>query len=77
MGVGGQHKMSNVQCAHFACNAEKARKETRYIAKTRRIANGKTQYDKRASKGGTRIKSRGFDKTRSKKMDGSVTRKER
>ena len=63
-------KADQLMCT--ACHKQKTKLDAGRIAKTRRIANGKTQYDKRAAKGGTRIKSRGFDKTRSKKMDGTV-----
>lgn len=44
------------------------------IAKVKRIAGGRTQYDKRQERG-SRLQSRGFDKSLSKKMDGSVVRK--
>ena len=60
-----------------AHHKEKTKRDIKAIAKTRRILYKKTQFDKRKKAGGTRIKSRGFDKTRSKKMDGSVARKER
>ena len=63
-------KADQLMCT--TCHKPKTKLDAGRIAKTRRIANGKTQYDKRAAKGGTRIKSRGFDKTRSKKMDGTV-----
>lgn len=37
MAIGGEHRRHNVQCAHFSCNAEKARKEIKAIAKVKRI----------------------------------------
>jgi hypothetical protein len=44
------------------------------IAKAKRIAEGRTQFDKRAAAGGSRIRGRGFDKSLSKKMNGEVIR---
>ncbi len=45
------------------------------IAKAKRIAEGRTQADKRAAAGGSRIRGRGFDKTLSKKMNGEVVKR--
>lgn len=48
------------------------------IARQKRHMNGKTQYDKRKLRGGTRIKSPGFDKTKTKKMrTGKVVERKR
>ena len=41
------------------------------IAKAKRIRDKRTQYDKRKANG-SHMKSRGFDRTKSKKMDGTV-----
>lgn len=41
------------------------------IAKARRHAEGRTQYDKRKANG-PQVRGRGFDKTKSKRMDGTV-----
>lgn len=60
-------------CADKKTNGLRGDKST--IARTKRHMNGKTQYDKRKAKGGTRIKSPGFRKDVKKKMDGSVVRK--
>lgn len=57
-----------------ACAKEKTRRDVKAIAKVKRIRNGKTQADKRAAKG-SRMKSRGFDKSMRKHMDGSVSRR--
>lgn len=57
-----------------ACHAIKTTRDIKNIAKVRRIANGKTQFDKRKLNG-SRIHGRGFDKTRTKKFSGEVVRK--
>lgn len=44
-------------------------------AHVRRLAEGRTQADDRKAAGGSRIKSSGFDRTLSKKMDGSVVKR--
>lgn len=55
------------------CHKAKTRRDVKAIAKAKRL-NGTTssQYSRRAAAGGSRIKSRGFDQTLSKKMDGTV-----
>lgn len=58
------------------CAKEKTRRDVKAIAKVKRIRNGKTQADKRAAKG-SRMKSRGFDKSRRKKMNGEVVERGR
>lgn len=47
--------------------------DIRDIYHVKRIAEGRTQYDVRKREG-SQIKSRGFDKSLRKKMDGSVVR---
>lgn len=49
--------------------------DIRDIKHTRKIAEGRTQFDKRKRAGGSRIKGRGFDKAHSRKFDGTVVRK--
>lgn len=61
------------------CHKEKTRRDIKNIAKVRRIAGGKTQADKRAECGpklrsNAKLQSRGFDKSLSKKMNGTVVR---
>ena len=56
------------------CHRTKTKADIKKIAKVKRIAGGRTQYDKRQERG-SRLQSRGFDKSLSKKMDGSVVRK--
>jgi len=55
------------------CSTAKTAKEAPARAKVRRIEGGKTQADRRAQRGPT-IKSRGFDKTWKRRMDGTVTK---
>ena len=57
-----------------ACHKAKTRADIKKIAKVRRIRNGKTQADKRKANG-SRMKSRGFDKTRSRKFSGEVVKR--
>jgi hypothetical protein len=45
--------------------------DIRDIAHTKRIANENTQYDKR-KRGGSKMQSRGFDKTKTKGFNGEV-----
>jgi len=42
------------------CHKRKTRRDVANIAKAKRIANARTQYDKRKAQGGSRIKSAGF-----------------
>lgn len=44
------------------------------IARTKRYREARTQFDKRKAAGGSRIKSRGFDKSLTKKMNGEVVK---
>jgi len=60
-------------CADEKTNGLRGDKST--IARVKRHANAKTQYDKRKAAGGSRIKGRGFPKDVRKKMDGTVEKK--
>ena len=56
-----------------ACHAKKTKADIRAIAKAKRLANGRTQYDKRLKSGpklksNATLKSRGFDKTQKRQM---------
>lgn len=69
------HTWTGAKADQLMCVAhhkQKTRADIKAIAKARRIARGKTQFDKRKAKGGTRIPKRGFSKLLRKKMDGSV-----
>jgi hypothetical protein len=65
-------KPDQLMCA--PCHAVKTKRDIKAIAKAKRIAEGRTQFDKRAAAGGSRIRGRGFDKSLSKKMNGEVIR---
>lgn len=57
------------------CHKEKTfglRGDISSIAKAKRIRDGRTQYDKRKAAGGSRIRGRGFDRTKTKKLSGEV-----
>jgi len=58
------------------CHAEKTKRDVKAIAKTKRL-NGTTgsQWKRRIERGFSLLRGRGFDKTRSKKFDGTVVRK--
>ena len=63
-------KADQLMCV--GCHKIKTKRDIKAIAKARRISRGKTQFDKRAERG-SRIRSRGFDKSKRKHMDGSVS----
>ena len=56
------------------CAARKTKRDIANIAKVKRLRNGKTQYDKRKAKG-SKLRGRGFDKTKSKKFSGKVVKR--
>jgi hypothetical protein len=45
------------------------------VAKVKRHREGRTQYDKRKERGFSLVRGRGFDKTLSKKFDGTVEKR--
>lgn len=70
-------KADQLMCA--ACHKAKTRIDIKNIAKVRRIANGRTQHDRRNERGAklksnSTLRSAGFDKSLSKKMDGTVVK---
>lgn len=54
------------------CHKVKTKQDHKRIAKAHRQAGRKGQYARR-QKNGPQMKSRGFDKTKTKRMDGTVT----
>jgi 5-methylcytosine-specific restriction endonuclease McrA len=72
---GGGNEMDNRALYCVTCAKGKTVKEATPRARSKRYAEGRTQFDKRKAAGGSRIKSRGFDKTYRKKMDGTVERR--
>lgn len=72
---GGSNEMENRALYCVGCAKAKTLKEVTPRARSKRYAEGRTQADKRKAAGGSRIRSRGFDKTYRKKMDGTVVRR--
>lgn len=68
------HDVENLQALCVDCHALKTKIDVHGIAKVRRQAGETGQQARRARRGIGMIKSRGFDKTLRKKMDGSVLR---
>jgi 5-methylcytosine-specific restriction endonuclease McrA len=72
---GGTNETDNRAFYCKPCAKPKTAKEARDRGKSKRIAEGRTQADRRAQRGPT-IKSRGFDRTLKRRMDGTVTRRD-
>ena len=74
---GKPDKLYRKPCARKKTNGP--RRDLNVIADVKRLAEGRTQADKRAERGpklraNAKIQSRGFDKSLSKKMNGTVVR---
>lgn len=67
-GAPDPNRMDNRALYCVDCAKQKTRKEAPARAKSKRYAEGRTQADKRKAAGGSRIKSRGFDKSRSRRL---------
>lgn len=65
---GGGNEMDNRALYCVGCAKGKTIKEATPRARSKRYAEGRTQYDKRKAAGGSRIKSRGFDKSRTRRL---------
>ena len=72
---GGTNETDNRAFYCKPCAKPKTAKEARDRGKSKRIAEGRTQADRRAQRGPT-MQSRGFDRTWKKRMDGTVTRRD-
>jgi 5-methylcytosine-specific restriction endonuclease McrA len=70
---GGTNETDNRAFYCKPCAKPKTAKEARDRGKSKRIAEGRTQADRRAQRGPT-MQSRGFDRTWKKRMDGTVER---
>lgn len=70
----GKHELKNWQLLCRPCHAVKTASDVKASAKGRRLRNECGQAKRRAERGGSMIKSRGFDKTLRKRMDGTVVR---
>lgn len=64
----GTNNLENLVALHPECHAPKTKKDVKAIAKARRIGKRETQGPKPS-----RLKSRGFDKSKSKRFNGAVT----
>lgn len=69
--LGGPTTVENGQCECEGCSPGTHREDTSRVAKAKRQAGETGQQARRARKG-PQLKSRGFDKTRTKKMNGDV-----
>lgn len=74
---GKPDKLYRKPCARKKTNGPRG--DLNVIAHVKRLAEGRTQADKRAERGpklrsNAKLKSRGFDKSLSKKMNGTVVR---
>lgn len=72
--LGGSNDADNLQALTAAAHRRKTDADIARIAKANRQAGRKGQQARRA-KNGSRLKSRGFDKTLRKKFNGEVERK--
>jgi len=72
---GGTNETDNRAFYCKPCAKPKTAKEARDRGKSKRIAEGRTQADRRAQRGPT-MQSRGFDRTWKKRMDGTTVRRD-
>lgn len=71
--LGGAHEMDNWQALCAPCHKEKTKGDNRRIAKSRRLRKADAAPVEESSiQSNHKIQSRGFDKTRSRKMSGKV-----
>lgn len=68
----GTHEPSNWQALCKPCHADKTRVDNREAKKGRRIRGEAGQRARRDKRGGSMLKSRGFDRTKTKGFDGKV-----
>lgn len=68
---GGAHDVENIRPICPGCHRRKSAREHKNNAKAKRLAAAREAHE-RGEKKASRMKSRGFDKTRSKKFDGTV-----
>jgi 5-methylcytosine-specific restriction endonuclease McrA len=69
--LGGSEDDSNVQVLHRACDAPKTANDAKVRAKVKRLHKKASGFEKK----GPRLRSRGFDKTRTRRFDGSVVKR--
>lgn len=73
--LGGESTLENCRLLCSVHHAIKTAADVKAIAKADRASGRSGQYARRQRAGGSRIKSRGFDATYRKKMDGTVERR--
>lgn len=71
LAIGGKHEAANIYCLCPDCHANKTRADVAVIAKSKRQGGEKGQYARR-KKNGPQLKSRGFDKSVKRKMNGKI-----
>lgn len=74
LACGGSNELKNRQLLCPPCHKVKTRKDKEDIARIARRKGATGQYARR-QRNGPQIKSRGFDKTLRKKMDGTVEKR--
>ncbi len=68
----GKHEPDNWQALCVPCHAIKTKVDNREAKKGRRIRGEAGQRARRDKRGGSMLKSRGFDRTKTKGFDGKV-----
>lgn len=72
LALGGPDTPENLQAVHAeGCHSEKTKTDVKRIAKAKRMAGETGQYARRL-RNGPQIKSRGFQTTLRKKMNGTI-----
>lgn len=67
----GAHEVENVRPVCFLCHRKKSAREHKNNAKAKRLAKAKAAHEA-GEKKASRMKSRGFDKSMTRKFDGRV-----
>lgn len=73
LALGGKHEAANIYCLCPDCHLCKTRADVAIIAKSKRQGGEKGQYARR-KRNGSKLKSRGFDKSVKRKMNGDIER---
>lgn len=72
----GEHTAENLRPTCFSCNSQKGAVEHKNNSKAKRLSKARQAHDaivkREAEKPAGKIKSRGFDKTLTKRFDGKV-----
>lgn len=73
--LGGPDELHNLQPLCEPHHKAKTRLDVKLIAKARRLRKADERRARKASKPGRKMQSRGFDKSRRRKMNGTVERR--